>query len=59
MPNTAISTGKTFSSMLSTVCSETIALVRITESNVGLIIAAASLDIGADGVVVPWVEAAD
>src|SRR5581483_3583957 len=37
--------------------SETVALVRIAELNVGLIKRA--LDIGADGVVVPWVESAE
>lgn len=37
-----------------TVRSETVALVRITELNGGLIKRA--LDIGADGVVVPWIE---
>lgn len=40
-----------------TVRSETVALVRIAELNSGLIKRA--LDIGADGVVVPWVETAD
>ena len=40
-----------------TVRSETVALVRIAELNVGLIKRA--LDIGADGVVVPWVETAE
>src|SRR5215212_7385827 len=40
-----------------TVRSETVALVRVAECNVGLIKRA--LDIGADGVVVPWVESAD
>ena len=40
-----------------TVRSETVVLVRITELNVGLI--KRVLDIGADGVVVPWVETAD
>lgn len=40
-----------------TVRSETVALVRITELNGGLIKRA--LDIGADGIVVPWVESAD
>jgi len=37
-----------------TVRSDTVALVRVAECNVGLIKRA--LDIGADGVVVPWVE---
>src|SRR5438477_12063465 len=37
-----------------TVRSETVALVRIAELNVALIKRA--LDIGADGVVVPWIE---
>src|SRR5882724_1238510 len=40
-----------------TVRSETVALVRIAELNAGLIKRA--LDIGADGVVVPWVETAE
>ena len=40
-----------------TVRSETVALVRIAELNVGLIKRA--LDIGADGVVIPWVESAE
>jgi 2-dehydro-3-deoxyglucarate aldolase/4-hydroxy-2-oxoheptanedioate aldolase len=40
-----------------TVRSDTVALVRVAECNVGLIKRA--LDIGADGVVVPWVESAD
>jgi phosphoglycerate dehydrogenase-like enzyme/2-keto-3-deoxy-L-rhamnonate aldolase RhmA len=40
-----------------TVRSETVALVRITELNGGLI--KRVLDIGADGVVVPWVETAE
>src|SRR6187455_338539 len=39
-----------------TVRSETVALVRIAELNAGLI--KRVLDIGADGVVVPWVETA-
>jgi 2-keto-3-deoxy-L-rhamnonate aldolase RhmA/quercetin dioxygenase-like cupin family protein len=39
-----------------TVRSDTVALVRVAECNVGLIKRA--LDIGADGVVVPWVESA-
>src|SRR5438445_728188 len=39
-----------------TVRSETVVLVRIAESNAGLI--KRVLDIGADGVVVPWVETA-
>src|SRR3977135_3026917 len=37
--------------------SDTVALVRIAELNLGLIKRA--LDIGADGVVVPWVESAE
>src|SRR5213595_1328722 len=37
--------------------SETVALVRIAELNGGLIKRA--LDVGADGVVVPWVESAE
>ena len=40
-----------------TVRSETVALVRIAELNGGLI--KRVLDIGADGIVVPWVETAD
>jgi phosphoglycerate dehydrogenase-like enzyme/2-keto-3-deoxy-L-rhamnonate aldolase RhmA len=40
-----------------TVRSETVALVRIAELNGGLIKRA--LDVGADGVVVPWVESAE
>ena len=40
-----------------TVRSETVALVRIAELNGGLIKRA--LDIGADGVVIPWVESAE
>src|SRR6266568_9410039 len=40
-----------------TVRSNTVALVRIAELNAGLIKRA--LDIGADGVVVPWVETAE
>src|SRR4051812_23186297 len=40
-----------------TVRSDTVALVRIAESNAGLIKRA--LDIGADGVVVPWIETAE
>lgn len=40
-----------------TVRSETVALVRITELSGGLIKRA--LDVGADGVVVPWVESAE
>jgi 2-keto-3-deoxy-L-rhamnonate aldolase RhmA/quercetin dioxygenase-like cupin family protein len=40
-----------------TVRSDTVALVRITELNVGQIKRA--LDIGADGIVVPWIETAD
>ncbi len=37
--------------------SDTVVLVRIAESNIGLIKRA--LDIGADGVVVPWMESAE
>src|SRR3984893_11671419 len=37
--------------------SDTVALVRIAELNLGLIKRA--LDVGADGVVVPWVESAE
>lgn len=37
--------------------SRTVALVRLTELNAGLIKRA--LDIGADGVVIPWIETAD
>src|SRR6267378_4354182 len=37
-----------------TVRSDTVALVRVAECNVGLIKRA--LDIGADGVVIPWIE---
>src|SRR3954468_1882379 len=40
-----------------TVRSDTVALVRIAELNIGLIKRA--LDIGADGVVVPWIETAE
>jgi len=40
-----------------TVRSDTVALVRIAECNIGLIKRA--LDIGADGVVIPWMESAD
>src|SRR6476659_4235508 len=40
-----------------TVRSETTALVRVTELNIGQIKRA--LDIGADGVIVPWIETAD
>jgi len=40
-----------------TVRSDTVALVRIAELNAGLIKRA--LDIGADGVVVPWIETAE
>src|SRR5262249_15566160 len=40
-----------------TVRSDTVALVRIAELNAGLIKRA--LDIGADGVVVPWMETVD
>ena len=40
-----------------TVRSDTVVLVRVTELNIGLIKRA--LDIGADGVVVPWVESVE
>jgi 2-dehydro-3-deoxyglucarate aldolase/4-hydroxy-2-oxoheptanedioate aldolase len=40
-----------------TVRSDTVALVRVAECNVGLIKRA--LDIGADGVVIPWVESSE
>src|SRR6266705_5076161 len=40
-----------------TVRSETVVLVRVAELNAGLIKRA--LDIGADGVVIPWIETAD
>ena len=40
-----------------TVRSDTVCLVRVAENNVALIKRA--LDIGADGVVVPWIETAD
>src|SRR5215475_14009859 len=40
-----------------TVRSDTVALVRIAELNAGLIKRA--LDIGADGVVIPWIETAE
>src|SRR5947209_16154144 len=40
-----------------TVRSDTVALVRVAELNGGLIKRA--LDIGADGVVIPWVETAE
>ena len=40
-----------------TVRSETVALVRIAELNIALIKRA--LDLGADGVVVPWMESAE
>lgn len=40
-----------------TVRSDTVALVRITELNIGQIKRA--LDIGADGIVIPWIESAD
>src|ERR1041384_575386 len=40
-----------------TVRSNTVALVRVTELNGGLIKRA--LDLGADGIVVPWVETSD
>ncbi len=37
--------------------SETVALVRLAECNIGLVKRA--LDIGADGIVIPWIETAD
>jgi 2-keto-3-deoxy-L-rhamnonate aldolase RhmA/quercetin dioxygenase-like cupin family protein len=40
-----------------TVRSDTVALVRLAERNIGLVKRA--LDIGADGVVIPWIETAD
>src|SRR6478752_1622368 len=40
-----------------TVRSDTVALVRLTEHNISLVKRA--LDMGADGVVIPWVETAD
>jgi 2-dehydro-3-deoxyglucarate aldolase/4-hydroxy-2-oxoheptanedioate aldolase len=40
-----------------TVRSDTVCLVRVAEQSVGLVKRA--LDIGADGVVIPWVESAD
>src|SRR6516162_9640273 len=40
-----------------TVRSDTVALIRVAELNVGLI--KRVLDIGADGVVVPWIESAE
>jgi len=40
-----------------TVRSDTVALVRLTERNISLVKRA--LDIGADGVVIPWVETAE
>src|ERR1700688_1248683 len=40
-----------------TVRSDTVALVRVAESNIGLI--KRVLDVGADGVVVPWIETAE
>lgn len=40
-----------------TVRSDTVALVRVAELNIALVKRA--LDIGADGIVVPWVESAD
>ena len=43
--------------MRCTVRSDTVALVRLTDHNIGLVKRA--LDIGADGVVIPWVETAD
>jgi 2-keto-3-deoxy-L-rhamnonate aldolase RhmA/quercetin dioxygenase-like cupin family protein len=41
----------------STVRSQTVALVRLAELNIGLVKRA--LDVGADGVVIPWIETAD
>src|SRR5436189_5027401 len=40
-----------------TVRSDTVALVRLTEHSISLVKRA--LDIGADGVVIPWMETAD
>src|SRR5437879_4230448 len=40
-----------------TVRSDTVALVRLAEANVGLVKRA--LDVGADGVVLPWMESAE
>src|SRR5262249_16082872 len=40
-----------------TVRSETVALVRVTELNAGQIKRA--LDVGADGIVVPWIESVE
>src|SRR3954451_10972603 len=40
-----------------TVRSDTVALVRVAECNIGLIKRA--LDLGADGVVIPWIESAE
>src|SRR6266446_5333934 len=40
-----------------TVRSDTVALVRLTEHSISLVKRA--LDMGADGVIVPWVETAD
>src|SRR6187455_3272040 len=40
-----------------TVRSDTVALVRLTEDSISLV--KRTLDIGADGVVIPWVETAD
>src|SRR6188472_2060455 len=40
-----------------TVRSDTVAIVRLTEHNISLV--KRSLDIGADGILVPWVETAD
>src|SRR5947207_3685848 len=40
-----------------TVRSDTVVLVRVAELNIGLIKRA--LDIGADGVIVPWVESVE
>jgi 2-dehydro-3-deoxyglucarate aldolase/4-hydroxy-2-oxoheptanedioate aldolase len=40
-----------------TVRSDTVALVRLAENNIGLI--KRTLDIGADGIVIPWMETAE
>ena len=58
MPSMATSIGRKSSSTCGpTVRSDTVALVRLAERNVSLVKRA--LDIGADGVVIPWVETAD
>ena len=49
--------GDILSHVRATVRSDTVCLVRISEQSVGLVKRA--LDIGADGVVVPWVETAE